>query len=128
MKKIFAILLCFIMIFSFVACGKENVEVETDPNTESVEEVFDINEDARAMLEEAALMHTCDEDFVDTILTQVPDIFLLEKMKYACNTFFLELTCGTEFIVIVNDEGTIETIAYWFSNSNQMGHLIYEAE
>ena len=129
MKKFISILLCLMMVLSLVACGPANTDTDTSaPETEITEEVTDLNADARAMLEDAASAHLCDENFVNTVLTQVPDIFLLEDIRYACYTFFLELTCGTEFIVITNDVGTIQTIAYWLGESNEMGHILYEVE
>ena len=129
MKKFISILLCLMMVLSLVACGPTGENTDTNvPETGITEEVTDLSADARAMLEDAASTHLCDENFVTTVLAQVPDIFLLKDIRYACYTFFLELTDGTEFIVITNETGTIQTIAYWLSESNEMDYVLYEAE
>jgi hypothetical protein len=113
MKRIIITLIMCILALGLVACHDSHPEVE------------DLNAGARMMLEECAETHVADDEFVDTILTQVPDIYMLEDIGYACWTYFLELNDGTVFIVLTDYDGHIVSISYWNADVGNAGDTIY---
>ena len=61
-------------------------------------------------------------------MENVPDIFMLKDMKFACWTYFLEMSDGIEYIVITDYEFNIQSISYWNSDVGTSGPVIFEIE
>jgi hypothetical protein len=116
------------MIFSLVACGAPEIsEEDTVPDTtiESVEDVPDLNANAILILEDMIGPRIGNEDFIDTVLAYVPDIFMLQEYRCACWTYFLVMSDGMEYIVITDYDGKITSIAEWFPESGECGIEFY---
>jgi hypothetical protein len=115
------------MIFSLVACGAPETSEDTVPDTtiESVEDVPDLNANAILILEDMVGPRADNEDFIDTVLAYVPDIFMLQEYRCACWTYFLVLSDGMEYIVITDYDGKITSIAEWFPETGECGIEFY---
>ena len=128
MKRCLSFLLSLLMIFSLVACGAPEIsEEDTVPDTtiESVEDVPDLNANAILILEDMIGGRIGNEDFIDTILAHVPDVFMLQEYRCACWTYFLVMSDGMEYIVITDYDGKITSIAEWFPESGEGGIEFY---
>ena len=127
MKRCLSFLLSLLMIFSLVACGAPETSEDTVPDTtiESVEDVPDINANAILILEDMIGPRVGNEDFIDTILTYVPDVFMLQEYRCACWTYFLVMSDGMEYIVITDYDGKITSISEWFPESGECGIEFY---
>ena len=127
MKRCLSFLLSLLMIFSLVACGAPETSEDTVPDTtiESVEDVPDINANAILILEDMIGPRVGNEEFIDTILAYVPDIFMLQEYRCACWTYFLVMSDGMEYIVITDYDGKITSIAEWFPESGECGIEFY---
>lgn len=128
MKRCLSFLLSLLMIFSLVACGAPEIsEEDTVPDTtiESVEDVPDLNANAILILEDMIGGRIGNEDFIDTILAHVPDVFMLQEYRCACWTYFLVMSDGMEYIVITDYDGKITSIAEWFPESGECGIEFY---
>jgi hypothetical protein len=115
------------MIFSLVACGVPETSEDTVPDTtiESVEDIPDINVNAILILEDMIGPRVENEEFIDTILTYVPDVFMLQEYRCACWTYFLVMSDGMEYIVITDYDGKITSIAEWFPETGECGIEFY---
>ena len=127
MKRCLSFLLSLLMIFSLVACGAPETSEDIVPDTtiESVEDVPDINANAILILEDMIGPRVGNEDFIDTILAYVPDVFMLQEYRCACWTYFLVMSDGMEYIVITDYDGKITSIAEWFPESGECGVEFY---
>ena len=128
MKRCLSFLLSLLMIFSLVACGAPEIsEEDTVPDTtiESVEDVPDLNANAILILEDMIGGRIGNEDFIDTILAHVPDVFMLQEYRCACWTYFLVMSDGMEYIVITDYDGKITSIAEWFPETGECGIEFY---
>ena len=128
MKRCLSFLLSLLMIFSLVACGApETNEEDTIPDTtiESVEDIPNLNANAILILEDMIGPRVGNEDFIDTILAHVPDVFMLQEYRCACWTYFLVMSDGIEYIVITDYDGKITSIAEWFPESGECGIEFY---
>lgn len=128
MKRCLSFLLSLLMIFSLVACGApETNEEDTIPDTtiESVEDIPNLNANAILILEDMIGPRVGNEDFIDTILAHVPDVFMLQEYRCACWTYFLVMSDGMEYIVITDYDGKITSIAEWFPESGECGIEFY---
>ena len=127
MKRCLSFLLSLLMIFSLVACGAPETSEDTVPDTtiESVEDVPDLNANAILILEDMIGGRIGNEDFIDTILAHVPDVFMLQEYRCACWTYFLVMSDGMEYIVITDYDGKITSIAEWFPESGECGIEFY---
>ena len=127
MKRCLSFLLSLLMIFSLVACGAPEISEDTVPDTtiESVEDIPDLNANAILILEDMIGPRVGNEDFIDTILTHVPDISMLQEYRCACWTYFLGMSDGMEYIVITDYDGKITSIAEWFPESGECGIEFY---
>lgn len=128
MKRCLSFLLSLLMIFSLVACGAPEIsEEDTVPDTtiESVEDVPDLNANAILILEDMIGGRIGNEDFIDTILAHVPDVFMLQEYRCACWTYFLVMSDGMEYIVITDYDGKITSISEWFPETGECGIEFY---
>lgn len=127
MKRCLSFLLSLLMIFSLVACGAPETSEDIVPDTtiESVEDVPDLNANAILILEDMIGPRVGNEDFIDTILAYVPDVFMLQEYRCACWTYFLVMSDGMEYIVITDYDGKITSIAEWFPESGECGIEFY---
>ena len=128
MKRCLSFLLSLLMIFSLVACGAPEIsEEDTVPDTtiESVEDIPDLNANAILILEDMIGPRVGNEEFIDTILAYVPDIFMLQEYRCACWTYFLVMSDGMEYIVITDYDGKITSIAEWFPETGECGIEFY---
>ena len=127
MKRCLSFLLSLLMIFSLVACGAPETSEDIVPDTtiESVEDIPDINANAILILEDMIGPRVGNEDFIDTILAYVPDVFMLQEYRCACWTYFLVMSDGMEYIVITDYDGKITSIAEWFPESGECGVEFY---
>ncbi len=127
MKRCLSFLLSLLMIFSLVACGAPKISEDTVPDTtiESVEDIPSLNANAILILEDMISGRVGNEDFIDTILTHVPDVFMLQEYRCACWTYFLVMNDGMEYIVTTDDNGKITLIAEWFPESGECGIQFY---
>ena len=127
MKRCLSFLLSLLMIFSLVACGAPEINEDTVPDTtiESVEDIPDLNANAILILEDMIGSRVGNDDFIDTILTHVPDIFMLQEYRCACWTYFLVMSDGMEYIVITDYDGKITSISEWFPESGECGIEFY---
>lgn len=115
MKRMSVILL--VMMLLLTACAPEVQAPTVEPE--------DLNKDAREILEYIVEYHLADDEFVDTILTQVPDAFMLVDYRAACWTYFLVMSDGIEYIVITDYDGHITSISYWDPVECMDGETIY---
>lgn len=120
MRKLIVILLVLAAVASFAGCNSS--VSETPPTTE------DINADAMVVLNKIVEYHLADDEFIDTILTQVPDAFMLTDYRAACWTYFLVMSDGIEYIVITDYDGHITSISYWDPVACTDGETIYQIE
>lgn len=127
MKRCLSFLLSLLMIFSLVACGAPETSEDTVPDTtiESVEDIPDLNANAILILEDMIGSRIGNEDFIDTILAYVPDVFMLQEYRCACWTYFLVMSDGMEYIVITDYDGKITSISEWFPESGECGIEFY---
>lgn len=127
MKRCLSFLLSLLMIFSLVACGAPETSEDTIPDTtiESVEDIPNLNANAILILEDMIGPRVGNEDFIDTILAHVPDVFMLQEYRCACWTYFLVMSDGMEYIVITDYDGKITSIAEWFPESGECGIEFY---
>lgn len=137
MRKILALLLSVLLTLSLIACNTTtvvapesstpetsiNTEVTTDPTTESVP---DLNANAIAILEDMIGPRIGNEDFIDTVLAYVPDVFMLKEYRCACWTYFLVMEDGLEYIIITDYDGKITSISEWYPDVNEVGLVLYE--
>lgn len=128
MKRFFAFLLSLLMVFSLVACDTPEVEegsTTPDITIESMEEIPDLNANAILILEDMISERVGDDNFIDIVLTHVPDVFMLQEYRCACWTYFLVMSDGMEYIVTTDDNGKITSIAEWFPETAQAGIEFY---
>lgn len=129
MKRFLAFLLSLILALSMCGCGITEVQAPTtEPSVTTIpsETTEDLTAGAEAVLAEIAQYHTVSDDFDDVILTQVPDAFMLVDYRAACWTFFLVMSDGIEYQVIIDDtDNHITAIYYWYPEDNTHGPTIY---
>lgn len=127
MKRCLSFLLSLLMIFSLVACGAPETSEDIVPDTtiESTEDIPDINANAILILEDMIGSRIGNEDFIDTILAYVPDVYMLQEYRCACWTYFLVMSDGMEYIVITDYDGKITSISEWFPESGECGVNFY---
>jgi hypothetical protein len=126
MKKFLAFLLSLLMVFSLVACAPDTPEItEPDTNISTETDIPDLNADAILILEDMIGLRVGNEEFIDTILSYVPDVFMLQEYRCACWTYFLVMSDGMEYIVITDTDGKITSIAEWFPETGQAGIEFY---
>lgn len=118
MKRVIVILLVLAAVAASLA-GCNSLGSEPSPAPE------DLNADAREILEYIVEYHLADDEFVETILTQVPDAFMLVDYRAACWTYFLVMSDGIEYIVITDYDGHITSISYWDPVACTDGETIY---
>lgn len=128
MKRCLSFLLSLLMIFSLVACGAPETSEDIVPDTtiESVEDIPDLNANAILILEDMIGSRAGNEDFIDTVLANVPDVFMLQEYRCACWTYFLVMSDGMEYIISINYDGKITSICEWFPESGECGLTLYE--
>jgi hypothetical protein len=130
MKRFLAFLLSLILVLSLCGCGITEVQAPaTEPSITTVpsETTEDLTAGAEAVLAEIAQYHSVSDDFDDIILTQVPDAFMLVDYRAACWTFFLVMSDGIEYQVIIDDtDHHITSISYWDPEQNTTGPNIYK--
>lgn len=132
MKRLIVLLLSLFMALNLCACATPTV---TAPSLDPTETTVVIEPDgttedlvagAEAILVECSKTQSWDESFIPTVLTQVPDIFMLSEIRCACWTYFLVMSDGIEFVIYTDYDGVITSISYWEDGSN--GPTIYPIE
>ena len=132
MKRLIVLLLSLLMALNLCACAAPIVTApsldptETTVVTEPNGTTEDLVAGAEAILIECSKTQSWDESFIPTVLTQVPDIFMLSEIRCACWTYFLVMSDGIEFVVYTDYDGVITSISYWEDGSN--GPTIYPIE
>ena len=132
MKRLIVLLLSLLMALNLCACATPEViapsldSTETTVVTEPNGTTEDLVAGAEAILIECSKTQSWDESFIPTVLTQVPDIFMLSEIRCACWTYFLVMSDGIEFVVYTDYDGVITSISYWEDGSN--GPTIYPIE
>lgn len=132
MKRLIVLLLSLFMALNLCACAIQTVTAPSPDPTETtvVTEPDGTTEDlvagAEAILIECSKTQSWDESFIPTVLTQVPDIFMLSEIRCACWTYFLVMSDGIEFVIYTDYDGVITSISYWEDGSN--GPMIYPIE
>lgn len=128
MKRCLSFLLSLLLIFSLVACGapESNEDIVPDTTIESLEEIPDLNENAILILENMIGPRIGNEDFIDTVLAHVPDVFMLQEYRCACWTYFLVMSDGMEYVIFTDYDGKITSICEWFPESGECGLTLYE--
>lgn len=132
MKRLIVLLLSLLMALNLCACATPEViapsldPTETTVVTEPNGTTEDLVAGAEAILIECSKTQSWDESFIPTVLTQVPDIFMLSEIRCACWTYFLVMSDGIEFVVYTDYDGVITSISYWEDGSN--GPTIYPIE
>ena len=132
MKRLIVLLLSLLMALNLCACATPTVTAPSPDPTETtvVTEPDGTTEDlvagAEAILVECSKAQSWDESFIPTVLTQVPDIFMLSEIRCACWTYFLVMSDGIEFVIYTDYDGVITSISYWEDGSN--GPTIYPIE
>ena len=124
MRKIICILLVLAAVAASLAGCNSSVS-DNSPTTEVETTAPGLNADARVILNRIVEYHVADDEFVDTILTQVPDAFMLVDYRAACWTYFLVMYDGLEYIVITDYDGHITSISYWDPVACTDGETIY---
>jgi hypothetical protein len=135
MKRIISFMLSLLLAFSLVACSFHSETIETtDPET-SIEildteemtesDIIDLSANAETMLRDMSKTHLCDDTFVDVVMTNVPDVFMLTDINFACWTYFLIMSDGIEYIITTDENGRITTISYWDGETGTDGPIIY---
>ncbi len=130
MKRILTFLLSLMMVMSLCACAVTEANAPTPGSTMETstpsETTEDITKDAETILQDLVTNYPADDNFISTILTNVPDAFMLTGFRAACWTYFLEMSDGIEYIVIVNNEDYhITSISYWDPDQGTIGPTIY---
>lgn len=130
MKRFFAFLLSLILALSMCGCEIPKAHAPAIEPTETTipgETTEDLAADAKAVLAEIAQYHSVSDDFDDVILAHVPDAFMLVDYRAACWTFFLVMSDGIEYQVIIDDtDNHITAIYYWDPEQNTSGPNIYK--
>lgn len=130
MKRFLAFLLSLILVLSMCGCGITEVQAptaESSVTTVPSETTEDLTAGAEAVLAEIAQYHSVSDDFDDVILTQVPDAFMLVDYRASCWTFFLVMSDGIEYKVVISDvDNHITAIYYWDPEQNTSGPNIYK--
>ena len=132
MKRLIVLLLSLLMALNLCACATPEViapsldPTETTVVTEPNGTTENLVAGAEAILIECSKTQSWDESFIPTVLTQVPDIFMLSEIRCACWTYFLVMSDGIEFVVYTDYDGVITSISYWEDGSN--GPTIYPIE
>ena len=132
MKRLIVLLLSLFMALNLCACATPTVTApsldptETTVITEPDGTTEDLVAGAEAILVECSKTQSWDESFIPTVLTQVPDIFMLSEIRCACWTYFLVMSDGIEFVIYTDYDGVITSISYWEDGSN--GPTIYPIE
>lgn len=132
MKRLIVLLLSLFMALNLCACATPTVTApsldptETTIATEPDGTTEDLVAGAEAILVECSKTQSWDESFIPTVLTQVPDIFMLSEIRCACWTYFLVMSDGIEFVIYTGYDGVITSISYWEDGSN--GPTIYPIE
>lgn len=132
MKRLIVLLLSLFMALNLCACATPTVTApsldltETTVVTEPDGTTEDLVAGAEAILVECSKTQSWDESFIPTVLTQVPDIFMLSEIRCACWTYFLVMSDGIEFVIYTDYDGVITSISYWEDGSN--GPTIYPIE
>lgn len=121
MRKI----ICILLVLAAVAASLAGCNSSVSDNSPATEVAPDLNADARVILNTIVEYHLADDEFVDTILTQVPDAFMLVDYRAACWTYFLVMSDGLEYIVITDYDGHITSISYWDPVACTDGETIY---
>lgn len=121
MRKI----ICILLVLAAVAASLAGCNSSVSDNSPATEVAPDLNADARVILNKIVEYHVADDEFVDTILTQVPDAFMLVDYRAACWTYFLVMSDGLEYIVITDYDGHITSISYWDPVACTDGETIY---
>lgn len=111
MKRVIVVFLTFVILVScLVGCNSS---------------LRDSNANAREVLEQIVDYHLADAEFIETILTQVPDVSMLVDYRAACWTYFLVMSDGIEYIVVTDYDGHITSISYWNPVEGVDGETIY---
>lgn len=128
MKKFLAFLLSLMMVFSLVACGvpESGEDIIPDTTIESTEDIPNLNAEAILILEDMIGSRIGNEDFIDTVLAHVPDVFMLQEYRCACWTYFLVMSDGMEYVIYTDYNGKITSICEWFPESGECGLVLYE--
>lgn len=128
MKSCLSFLLSLLLIFSLVACGtpESSEDIISDTTIESSEKIPDLNENAILILEDMIGPRVGNEDFIDTALAHVPDVFMLQEYRCACWTYFLVMSDGMEYVIFTDYDGKIISICEWFPESGECGLILYE--
>lgn len=131
MSKAIKLFICFILsvclCVSLIACDTPYEDVPTTESTvESTEEIPDLNANAILILEDMIGPRIGDEDFIDTVLAHVPDVFMLQEYRCACWTYFLVMSDGMEYVIFTDYDGKITSICEWFPESGECGLILYE--
>lgn len=132
MKRLIVLLLSLLLAINLCACTAPTVTApsldptETTVTTEPNDTTEDLVAGAEAILVECAKTQSWDESFIPTVLTQVPDVFMLSEIRCACWTYFLVMSDGVEFVIYTDYDGVITSISYWEDGSN--GLTIYPVE
>lgn len=128
MKRYLSFLLSLLLIFSLVACDapESNEDIVPDTTIESSEEIPNLNANAVLILEDMIGSRVGNEDFIDTVLANVPDVFMLQDYRCACWTYFLVMSDGMEYIISIDYDGKITSICEWFPESGECGLTLYE--
>lgn len=128
MKRYLSFLLSLLLIFSLVACDapESNEDIVPDTTIESSEEIPNLNANAVLILEDMIGSRVGNEDFIDTVLANVPDVFMLQEYRCACWTYFLVMSDGMEYIISIDYDGKITSICEWFPESGECGLTLYE--
>ena len=128
MKRCLSFLLSLLMIFSLVACGapESSEDIVPDTTIESTEDIPNLNAEAILILEDMIGPRIGNEDFIDTVLAHVPDVFMLQEYRCACWTYFLVMSDGMEYVIYTDYNGKITSICEWFPESGECGLVLYE--
>lgn len=132
MKRLIVLLLSLLLAINLCACTTPTVTApsldptETTVTTEPDGTTEDLVAGAEAILVECSKTQSWDESFIPTVLTQVPDVFMLSEIRCACWTYFLVMSDGVEFVIYTDYDGVITSISYWEDGSN--GLTIYPVE
>ena len=128
MKRCLSFLLSLLMIFSLVACGvpESSEDIVPDTTIESTEDIPNLNAEAILILEDMIGSRIGNEDFIDTVLAYVPDVFMLQEYRCACWTYFLVMSDGMEYVIYTDYNGKITSICEWVPESGECGLVLYE--
>lgn len=113
MKKLIAFLIGLIII---------SIIFNYPPQTDNLNHYSNI----QAMLKDAVSVRLADSEFIETVMTFVPNINSLEKIRYSCWEYYLVLEDGTEYLVSTDNHGRVISISLWDSVNEIKGKTIYE--